>query len=447
MSPPHNLWDAATNVARHLQSLGFEARFAGGCVRDHLLGLTPHDIDIATNASPDHVLRAFPHAKPVGKAFGVVIVPLPGGHAIEVATYRKESGYLDGRRPTHVEFTTAPLDASRRDFTINGMFLDPLTGQLFDYVHGQRDLQLKIVRAIGDPAQRFHEDALRMIRAVRFASVLHFTLHPDTLAAIQTHASRIQLVSIERIQHELTRILCETRHRAGHAIHLLHQTRLLPLILPEVAALQGVQQPPEFHPEGDVYTHTLLMLDRLSQPDPVLAYAVLLHDIGKPATATLGPDRRGGTRIRFDGHAELGARIAETILTRLKLPRALIDRVVHLVAHHMRFIDAPRMRKNTLRRIIGHPDFPLALELHRLDCLASHGSLDTYHFLQNARQAYQNEPVLPPRWITGRDLLNLGLPPGPHIGHLLNTAYDLQLEGRFPTPQALLNHLQSTLDG
>ena len=434
--PASPLWEGARDLAGQLVRAGHEARFAGGCVRDLLLGIEPKDIDIATSAHPDQVQQIFPQARWVGRAFGVCVVPYQG-ETYEIATYRKDLGYRDGRHPTEVVFTTDREDALRRDFTINGMFFDPATESVIDYVGGQADLQAKIVRAIGEPGERFREDSLRLIRGIRFSSVLNFTLDPATQEAIRTHAGLITMVSPERIQTELTRLLTESSS-AGEGFRLLDRTELLSRLLPEISALKGVEQPPEFHPEGDVFTHTMMMLNRMEAPSKVLAWAVLLHDIGKPGTYRIGPDKKGGERIRFDGHDEWGATLAEAILSRLKFSRKDTEDIVYCVRHHMRFINVPHMRPAKLRRMIGHPCFETLLELHRLDCLASFGGLDTYHLVQKVQAELANQPVLPPRWITGRDLIALGMKPGPQIGHWLELAYEAQLENRYPDRDTLL---------
>jgi poly(A) polymerase len=422
---------AATNLAGILQDRGFETYWAGGCVRDQILGQQPCDYDIATAATPEQVLSIFPRANPVGKSFGVVIVA-QDAFLFEVATFRIDRGYTDGRHPDSIEFATAEEDAQRRDFTINAMFLDPIRNKLHDFTGGQTDLQAGVIRCVGDPARRFQEDHLRMLRAVRFAHRLGFAIDPATAAAIQTHARHLSAISPERIRDEFTRILLESRH-PGKAVWELDRLALLAQFLPEVSALQHQPQPPEFHPEGDVLTHTLMMLDDMQNRTPALAYAVLLHDIAKPATATYD-----GQRIRFHGHAELGTRMAEDILRRLRMPNALIEEVCVAVRGHMRFMEVRNMRKATLRKLIGGPYFPTEMELHRLDCLACHGMLDNYAFLQETVQTLQQEPALPDPWVRGQDLLALGIPAGPRIGKLLKKAYDQQLEGTINSRDDLL---------
>lgn len=431
-----DLAKGAQEIVSLLQAAGFQTFWAGGCVRDWLLGRPAKDFDIATQARPDQVQALLPLSHAVGRAFGVILVE-HRGRAYEVATFRKDERYEDGRHPSVVHFAEAKEDASRRDFTINGMFLDPSTGEVHDYVGGRADLDARLVRAIGDPAARFAEDHLRMLRAVRFAATLDFYLDTTTADAIRNQAGDLRRISAERIQGELIRILTEAQ-RPGQAVELLRTTGLLAVILPEVVALQGVQQPPEFHPEGDVYRHTLRMLDLLVRPSPVLALAVLLHDIGKPACQqrVLLPD--GSERIRFDRHAEVGAQIAENILQRLRCSRILTEQVVTCVRRHMRFLEVTRMRPATLRRMIMAPTFATELELHRVDCLGSHGKLDHYEFVRAFAERLRNEPVRPAPLLTGRDLLALGLPAGPAIRRWLEAAYDLQLEGRFNSrPEAL----------
>lgn len=421
---------AAVAIVKQLQQAGFTAYWAGGCVRDRELGSTPLDYDIATAAPPDRVLSLFPGATAVGKSFGVVVVPL-NDTACEVATFRQDHAYRDGRHPSHITFVTPEDDATRRDFTLNAMFYDPVTDCLHDYVGGRKDLAAGIIRCVGNPNQRFEEDHLRMLRAVRFAARFEFTIHDDTANAIRTHADAISRISPERIRIELTRTLLEAKH-PGQAVLLLESLGVLSVILPEVAAMRYQEQPPEFHPEGDVLTHTAIMLDAMECRDVVLAMSVLLHDVGKPPTA-----RHDGTRLRFNGHPERGAEIARTILTRLRFPTRIIDSISHCIRNHMRFLEVQRMRRSTLRRLVGADTFNIELELHRLDCLASHGKLDNYTFLKSVRDAMANEPVLPQPWINGHAILALGVPTGPAVGKWLQRAYDAQLEGRVDSPEAL----------
>lgn len=420
---------AARGVARALRQAGFEARFAGGCVRDALLGRRVKDIDIATSASPEQVERLFEgHTVPVGKAFGVIVVRR-NGFSFEVATFRQDAEYVDGRHPDRVTFSSAEEDAKRRDFTVNAMFADPETGDVSDFVGGLSDLDARVIRAVGEPAVRFREDRLRMLRAVRFSSVLGFRVENATLAAIAEHAAAICEVSAERIASEFTRILCESP-QPSTGLNLLRETGLLFRFLPEVQALHGTRQPPQFHPEGDVWTHTCLMLDEIPAPrDPDLAWGILLHDVGKPPTFCEQACEDGGTRIRFPSHAPAGARIAETILLRLRQPAARIEAVRTLVLGHMQFVEAPKMRRAKLRRFLGSENFPNLLELMRVDVLHSNKDFTAWRFLRDAFDSFRSEPVLPAPLVRGRDLLAWGVPPGPEMGRLLDTLYDEQLEG------------------
>jgi len=425
------LREGALAITRTLQVAGHETYWAGGCVRDQLLERTPYDYDIATAATPEQVLQLFPGANAVGKSFGVVIVTYQG-HPFEVATFREDQGYADGRHPDAIRFATAQEDARRRDFTINAMFWDPVSETLHDFVQGQEDLQNAIIRCVGNARLRFAEDHLRMLRAVRFAHRLDFAIEPLTAAAISAQASRLARISPERIRDEFTRILLEARN-PGKAVRHLDTLGLLTVFLPEVTALQHQPQPPEFHPEGDVLTHTCMMLDDMQQRTAALAYAVLLHDIAKPVTATYD-----GDRIRFHGHADVGARMAEEILRRLRMPNALIEEVCATVKGHMRFMEVRKMRTSTLRRMVGSPYFPTEMELHRLDCRACHGMLENYAFLEEKIRAFAAEPVLPQPWIRGEDMIALGIKPGPRIGKLLRQAYDRQLEGSSRNREELL---------
>jgi putative nucleotidyltransferase with HDIG domain len=371
---------APLEILRKLRENGHEAFFVGGGVRDLLLGRAPKDWDIATDARPDRIEALFPKTLPLGKAFGIIVVVPPEGAPVEVATYRADAPYADGRRPSAVAFTHAREDALRRDFTVNALLLDPDTGEIRDYVNGRADLAARVIRAIGDPAVRFAEDHLRLLRAVRFAATLGFTIEPATFAAIRQLAPKIRLISAERIRDELFRLLTESP-QAGAALQLLRDSGLLQEILPEIEALVGVEQPPEFHPEGDVFTHTRLMLDALPEkPSLRLALAVLLHDVGKPPTAQYATLPDGTRRWRFENHASVGAEMARALLERLRAPGDLIDDVCTLIAGHMRLADAPKMRPPKLRRLLGAPTFADDLELHRLDCLSSHAQLEVYEF-------------------------------------------------------------------
>ncbi len=425
---------AAREVAATLGSAGHRALFAGGCVRDALLGRPLKDVDIATSATPDQVEALFRgQTVAVGKAFGVVLVS-HGGFQFDVATFRTDGLYADGRHPDGVRFATAEGDAQRRDFTVNGLFCDPESGEVTDFVGGLADLGARVIRAIGEPAARFGEDHLRLLRAVRFASVLGFAIEPATRAALERHAAQIRTVSAERVANEVLRMVCESP-RPSVGLNLLRETGLLAHILPEVAALCGTAQPPQFHPEGDVWTHTCLMLDALPPPRlPSLALAVLLHDVGKPPTYCEEPDpATGGTRIRFPCHAPVGAELAEAVLTRLRQPAARIAEVKSLVSGHMRFVEAAKMRRAKLRRFMGEATFPLLLELMRVDVLHSNGDFTAWRFLKEAFDSFKAEPVLPEPLARGRDLLAWGVAPGPALGALLDELYDAQLEGQVTT--------------
>jgi len=421
----------AVEIVRELRGRGHKAYFVGGCVRDRLLGIVPKDYDVSTDATPETILACFPQSQPVGAHFGVVLVTRGNGIQVEVATFRSEGAYSDGRRPDHVRFETDPaLDAGRRDFTINGLMEDPLSGQILDFVGGRADLDRRIVRAIGNPEERFGEDHLRMLRAVRFAARLNFAIDPDTLAAIQRLASRIARISAERIRDELARILMEGGARRG--FELLDECGLLTHVLPDVKAFQGVQQPPEFHPEGDVWKHVLLVLDELHQPTRTLAFGALLHDVGKAATFRIAE------RIRFDGHAEVGAVMTGKILGQLKLPNEEIDQVTALIANHMRFKDVRQMRLSTLKRFLRLPKFEEHLELHRLDCLASNGRTDSYNFVRAKVADLGREDLRPARLINGRDLIDAGYKPGPEFRQALEAVETAQLEGEVHTREEAL---------
>jgi len=408
-----------------LRANGYSALFVGGCVRDLLLGHEPRDYDVATSATPDEALRLFPRSGQVGAHFGVVLVH-EGSAYVEVATFRSDFDYRDGRRPESVRFETDPReDALRRDFTINALMMDPLSGEVFDFAGGRKDLELGIIRAIGDPERRFREDHLRLLRAVRFAARLGFEIEPATFEAIRALASTIHRVSAERVRDEMARILTEGGARRG--FELLDETGLLQEILPEVAAMKGVQQPPEFHPEGDVWIHTLMMLEGMRTPSIELALGVLLHDVGKPATF------RVAERIRFDGHVEKGVEIARALLGRLKFPNITIEAVEALIANHMKFKDAPHMRESRLKRFIRMPGFEEHMELHRLDCISSHGSLENYEFVRRKQNETPPEQLKPDPLITGKDLIAAGYKPGPMFGVVLGEIEDAQLEGAIAT--------------
>lgn len=438
----------ALRIVETLQNQGFPAYFAGGCVRDELLGRVPKDYDIATGAPPEAIESLFPKTLAIGKAFGVIAV-IDGNQTIEVATFRKDVGSSDGRRPAGVVFCAAEEDAQRRDFTVNGLFYDPVEQRLIDYVGGRADLERRIVKAIGNPSERFMEDHLRMLRAIRFTHTLGFALDPATEAAIPPMAHLVAKISAERIESELTRLLTESA-KPGDALRHLLATGLLEHILPELLPMVGQRQPPQFHPEGDVFDHTCLMLNLMNEKkadSPAytpreLAYTVLLHDVGKPPTARIGPGTDGEPRIRFDGHAQIGAEMADGILARLKLPNKERKHIVEAIRGHMRFMDVQNMRMATLRKMIGAETFDLELELHRLDCLGSHAMLDNYGFVQGYMEQMANEPILPDPWIRGHDLIDLGIKEGRRIGEILKEAYDAQMDGRFPDREALLGWIK-----
>jgi poly(A) polymerase len=430
---------AAEAIVEKLRAEGHDAYFAGGCVRDMLLDRVPEDFDVATSARPDVVLDLFPRTFAVGAHFGVVLVAdeIDGEEIVtEVATFRSDGAYSEGRRPDEVRFSdSAEEDVIRRDFTINGMLLDPQilkeTGNLpeatLDFVGGRDDLAAGVVRAIGNAEKRFAEDKLRMLRAVRFAARFGFVIEPVTEAAIRTHAESIGQVSCERIRDELTRML--TEGHARRAFELLDQTGLLKQVLPEIDRLHGVEQPPQYHPEGDVWIHTLLLLEKLTEgASPTLAWGALLHDVGKPATFERSPDR-----IRFNGHVEVGVRIAAEICRRLRFSNEETVQILALVENHMRFGDVERMKESTLKRFFRLSRFPEHLELHRMDCLSSHGDLTLYDYARQRFAATPEEAVKPKLLVTGEDLIAAGYKPGPEFKQMLTAAEDAQLEGRIQT--------------
>jgi putative nucleotidyltransferase with HDIG domain len=448
----------ASQVIARLRSAGHQAYLVGGCVRDLLRGASPKDFDISTDARPDRIMDLFPNSGLVGAHFGVVLVR-DAFAQVEVATFRSDHEYEDGRRPTAVHFETDPkADVLRRDFTINGLMMDPIQGRadagdvgqaprfsgpmrispanppansaVLDYVGGRADLDARLIRAIGDPDARFREDHLRLLRAVRFAARLGFTIEPGTFAAMRRHATLITRVSAERVRDELVRIL--TEGGAAYGLDLLDESGLLAVLLPEVAAMHGVEQPPEFHPEGDVWTHTRLLLEKLDRTTPTLALGALLHDVGKP------PVFRVADRIRFDGHVEKGVEMARAILTRLRFSRDDAGQVESLVAHHMHFKDVGRMKESTLKRLMRLPRFDEHLELHRLDCLASRGNLETYDLVKRKWEEMTAEEIKPAPLITGADLIAAGYRPGPRFAEILSAVEDAQLEHRLSTPAEAL---------
>ncbi len=421
---------AARGIAVRLRARGHQAYLVGGCVRDLLLGREPEDHDVATSARPDELLALFPGAAAVGAKFGVILVPADG-FAIEVSTFRSDGPYRDGRRPETVTFEATPeKDVQRRDFTINGLLMDPETDEVIDLVRGREDLRAGLIRAIGSARERFEEDHLRMLRAVRFAARLGFEIEVRTLEAIRETSEGITKIAAERVRGELERILTEGGARRG--MELLDASGLLVHVLPEAAALQGVAQPPEYHPEGDVWTHTLLMLGGLASPSLELALGVLFHDIGKPATFRIDG------RIRFDGHVEAGVKIARAAMERLRFSEATIRQVEALIANHMRFAHVHDMRESTLRRFFRLERFEEHLELHRLDCLSSHAHLDAYEFARARYEAMPAEVRKPPRLVTGRELIAAGYRPGPEFARMLEAAEDAQLEGRVASREEAL---------
>lgn len=421
---------AASDIVRRLRGAGFDAYLVGGCVRDIVMGKEPKDYDVATSAHPAEVVGLFPDSLTVGALFGVVIVPREEGN-VEVATFRRDGPYADGRHPAQVEYAKfAEEDVRRRDFTINGLLYDPVENKVLDYVGGQADIRGCRVRTVGEPYKRFGEDHLRMLRAVRFAARFNFELDPAAADAIRKLADDIRLVSAERIRDEILKILTEGQARRG--FELLDNTNLLEQVLPEVKAMQGVEQPPEFHPEGDVWTHTLMMLDGLKDPTPTLALGVLLHDVGKPRTFVVRE------RIRFDNHVEVGAKMAEEICKKLRLPLRDTERVVELVRHHLRFKDFPQMKRSTQIRFLRMDGFNEHLELHRLDCLASHGKLENYQLARQMLGEIPEQEIRPPRLLSGNDLIRDGYKPGPVFKQILQAVEDAQLEGEVRTQEDAL---------
>ena len=453
------LKDHAISIVRTLRERGHQAYLVGGCVRDMVLGHEPADYDVTTDATPDQVMRIFPETYAVGAQFGVVLVPpgspdarelrpavdatsVPTDHSkadvVEVATFRSDIGYSDGRHPDRVQFSTDPReDVDRRDFTINGLLLDPIKGEILDFVGGQQDLKAGIIRTIGSPEQRFEEDKLRMLRAVRFAARFEYTIDPATFAAMQKLAGNIHQVSRERVRDELSKMLIEGHAR--RAFLLLDESGLLQQVLPEISAMKGVEQPPQFHPEGDVFVHTLLLLEKLPRPSPMtLAWGALLHDVGKPATF------RVADRIRFDGHVEVGVKMAEQICRRFRFSNHDTEQILALVKNHMRFGDVQRMKESTLKKFMRLPQFEEHLELHRLDCQSSHGDLTSYEFTREKLVSTPEASMRPAPLVTGNDLINAGYVPGPRFKEILAAVEDSQLEGQLQNKeQALAFVLQS----
>jgi poly(A) polymerase len=441
------LKDFAISIIRTLRERGHKAYLVGGCVRDLLLGREPADYDVATDATPEEVMRIFPETYAVGEQFGVVLVPQPtprwdatgmpeppirdatgdvspNAYVVEVATFRSDIGYSDGRHPDQVRFSKDPReDVQRRDFTINGLLLDPVSNEVLDFVGGRKDLKAEIIRTIGNPDRRFSEDKLRMLRAVRFAARFGYTIEPETFQAIHKLASQIHQVSRERVRDELSKMLIEGHAR--QAFLVLDQTGLLREVLPEIERMKGVEQPPQFHPEGDVFIHTLLLLDKLPHPCPItLAWGALLHDVGKPATFRVAPDR-----IRFDGHVDVGVKIAEEICARLRFSKDETNQILALVDNHMRFAHVQRMKESTFKRFVRMPRFDEHLQLHRMDCLSSHEDLTSYNFTREKMAAMTLAALRPAPLITGDDLIAAGYPPGPQFKKILSAVEDRQLEG------------------
>jgi poly(A) polymerase len=422
--------DNAIAIVKRLRAEGYESFCAGGCVRDMLLGKIPQDYDITTNAKPDEVAKIFPQTIPVGAQFGVVLV-LVEGQPFEVATFRHDGPYLDGRRPEHVRYGSLQEDILRRDFTINGMVYDPIENRVIDRVNGQRDLESKLIRAIGDPRERFAEDRLRMIRAVRFAASLGFEIESDTFAAICDLSPTIREISWERIGVEMTRILTEGGARRG--LELMDQTGLLRVLLPEIDALKGVEQSPEYHPEGDVFTHTLLALGQLHAPSETLAYGCLLHDVAKAVCR-----QRDGERLTFYGHTEKGAAMAEAILKRLKRSRWTRERVAYLVRNHLRHTQARNMRLSTLKRFLGEDGIDELLELTRIDALSANGDLQYYEFCKQKLAELNQEEIHPEPLLRGRDLIAMGFSPGPSFHDILGRVEEAQLGGELSSREQAL---------
>src|SRR6201997_3354602 len=449
----------AVHIVRTLRERGFQAYLCGGCVRDLLLKREPADYDVTTDATPAEVMRIFPETYAVGAQFGVVLVPVPNddkaraddyppdlspatyedsrrstkANVVEVATFRSDVSYTDGRHPDAVRFSKDPReDVERRDFTINGLLMDPMSGEVLDFVGGRSDLEAHIVRAIGDPERRFTEDKLRMLRAVRFAARLGYAIDPATFRAIQKLAPQIHQVSAERIRDELTKML--TEGHARQAFLLLDDSGLLREVLPEIFAMKGVEQPPQYHPEGDVFVHTLLLLETLPHPcPPTLAWGALLHDVGKPPTFRVAPDR-----IRFDGHVEVGVKMGEALCRRLHFSKDDTEQILALIDNHMRFAHVLQMKESTLKKFLRMPQFDEHLALHRADSLASHGNLSTYELIRRKLAEIPAEKISPPALISGDDLIAAGYKPGPRFREILEAVEDAQLEGRLTSREAAL---------
>ena len=427
----------AREIARRLRERGHIAYFAGGSVRDMVRGLPAKDFDIATDATPEIVQKIFRRTYAVGAHFGVIVVT-ENGTNFEVATFRSDGAYLDHRHPTDVKFSSPEEDAKRRDFTINGMFFDPQKDEVIDFVSGRNDIEAKIVRAIGDSAKRFEEDRLRMLRAVRFATTLDYKIDNQTWEALVASAESINEISAERIRDELVKIFLSPCRLRGW--DLLDESGLMRVVLPELDAMKGCLQPEQFHPEGDVFQHTRLMLEMLPNEVSVpLVFAVLLHDVAKPVTSTV--DQTG--RIRFNEHDRIGATMTESIMERLRFSRAEIDATVEMVRQHMVFKDVPKMRVAKLKRFMARPTFEEELELHRVDCASSHRMMDNYEFLLRKREEFANEPIIPPPLVRGDDLIAMGMKPGPKFGEILEAVETRQLEGALTDRQQAIDWVKS----
>lgn len=435
--------ELANSICDTLQCNGHQALLVGGCVRDLLLGREPADYDVTTDAKPERVMELFSESIAVGAQFGVILVPRDGVK-VEVATLRSDIGYSDGRHPDRVVYSKTPEeDVQRRDFTINGLLMRHDTGEILDFVGGQADLKAGVIRAIGEPDRRFAEDKLRMMRAVRFAARFEFDIEHATFAAIRRHAGAVTDVSAERIRDELTKLLTEGAARVG--FELLEKSWLLSMVLPEIAAMKGVPQPPQYHPEGDVWIHTLLMIEGLpAGTSPTLAWGVLLHDVGKPPT--FRPASQTGDRIRFDNHVDVGVRMAEAICRRYRFSNEETEQIVALVANHMRFMAVEQMRTSTLKRFVRLPHFEEHLELHKLDCLSSHRNLDSYGFVQRFLEKTPAEQVRPQRVLTGNDLTQMGYSPGPLFSEILRAVEDAQLEGQVTSKEAAEEFVRRTFN-
>lgn len=443
--------EVAERIAEQLSNAGHVAYFAGGCVRDRLLGNEPKDYDIATSATPEAVQGLFPGGDAIGAHFGVILVKVDGEH-FEIATFRTDGSYKDGRRPEEVTFSSPEEDSERRDFTVNGLFEDPRSGEIIDFVGGQADLGKRTLRAIGNAADRFGEDALRLMRAVRFATVLEFEIEPVTWQAICDHAHLLDKISVERVQAEFSKILLSPNRRRG--LELLVDSGLVKYFLPEVMDLIGCEQPPQWHPEGDVYKHTCIMLEMLESPELLaegeepsleLALSVLLHDIGKPATYTYDEEDE---RIRFNGHDAVGAEMSEVILRRLKYSNDIIADVKVMVANHMNFMNVTMMKVSKLKRFMSRETFEQEMELHRIDCASSNGFTENYDFLLEKKEEFANEPIIPAPLVMGRDLIEMGMKPGPGFKEILTAVETEQLEGHLKDrEQALVWVKQTYFDG